>query len=174
MTKFYMVRHGEPEWETNEKYKFKGHGRDLVGLTNRGIEQVKSTVQLFKEKSPQLIIASPYTRTMQTAAILSKGLQIDIQVEIDLREWQPDLTYEYSTYEQFMRLQKEYEKFKGIYPIGQEKKWECKKDLKDRIDNVLNKYLNYNEIVVVCHEKVIKTQGEYNNLEFCQVIEIVK
>ncbi len=41
MTTFYLVRHGEPDWEINEKYKLKGHDRDLVPLTQLGIQHYR-------------------------------------------------------------------------------------------------------------------------------------
>ena len=34
MTLFYLIRHGEPDWELNEQYKLKGHGRDLFPFTS--------------------------------------------------------------------------------------------------------------------------------------------
>lgn len=174
MTTFYMVRHGEPDWLANEKYGFKGHGRDLVPLTNKGIEQAKQTAASLKNKKVDLIVASPYTRTMQTAAILSKELGIDMTVEVDLREWQADLTYEYQTFDEFTQLCEEYEKYKGEYPEGDTKRWETKTTLKDRVDGVLKKYLNYKEVIIVAHEKVIKTQVNNGIVNHCDLIEIVK
>ncbi|MGL6174032.1 MAG: histidine phosphatase family protein [Cellulosilyticaceae bacterium] len=174
MTKFYMVRHGEPDWYANEKYKFKGHGRDLVPLTDKGIIQAKKAAEVLKLKGGELIIASPYTRTMQTGSIISRILDIEMKVEIDLREWQPDLTYEYETYYEFMVLCQEYEKYQGIYPKGKDKKWETKKMLKRRVDQVLEKYLDYSSIIVVCHEKVIGTQYDNKIAEFGEVIELIK
>lgn len=174
MTKFYMVRHGEPDWYANEKYKFKGHGRDLVPLTDKGVRQAKEAAEILKQKGGELIIASPYTRTMETAAIISRILDIEMKVEIDLREWQPDLTYEYETYNEFMVLSEEYENCKGIYPEGENKKWETKKVLKQRVDHVLDKYLGYKSIIVVCHEKVIGTQEDNKIAKFCEIIELMK
>ena len=36
---------------------------------------------------------------MQTAAIISKYRNIDVEVELDLHEWFPDLTYPFSGYD---------------------------------------------------------------------------
>lgn len=174
MTTFYMVRHGEPDWLANEKYKFKGHGRDLVPLTNKGRNQAKDTAIVLKNKKAEVIIVSPYTRSMQTAAILSKELGLEMIVEVDLREWQPDLTYEYQTYEEFIQLCEEYEKYKGEYPIGDKKKWETKTILKSRVDEVLKRYLNYKEVIVVAHEMVIKTQVDNGIVNHCELIEYIK
>lgn len=45
MTLFYLIRHGEPQWDINEQYQLKGHGRDLVPLTDRGANQVYLTAK---------------------------------------------------------------------------------------------------------------------------------
>lgn len=174
MTTFYLVRHGEPDWDMNEIYKFKGHGRDLVALTNKGKEQAKVAANLLQTKKAQIIITSPYTRTMQTAAILSRELGIDMEVEVDLREWQPDLTFEYKSYDEFMILCDEYDKNQGIALEDEKQKWETQKALQDRVDFVLNKYLEYDRVIVVAHEKVIKTQATNILIEHCEVIEIKK
>lgn len=174
MTKFYLIRHGEPDWYINECYKFKGHGRDLVPLTDKGVNQAKEAAILLKDKHAQLIITSPYTRTMQTAAILARELDLELRVEVDLREWQPDLTYEYETYEEFTELCEEFEKYKGEYPVNEQKKWETQKALEQRVNNVFNRYKTYDEVIVVCHEKVIKTQIEDELVDHCKMIEIIR
>lgn len=174
MTIFYMVRHGEPDWEAHEDYKFKGHGRDLIGLTPKGIEQAKKIARNLKDIHADIIIASPYTRTMHTAAIISRELNLDIQVEVDLREWQPDLTYEYASYEEFNQLNEDYEKHQGIIPPNELKRWEPKKVLEDRVNKALNKYLDYDKVIVVAHEKVMMTQINDKNIAFCDVIKVEK
>lgn len=174
MTTFYMVRHGEPDWFANEAYEFRGHGRDLVPLTHKGIVQAKHTATLLKDKKAELIIVSPYTRTMQTAAIISRKLDLDMVVEVDLREWQPDLTYEYRTFDEFLVLCKEFDEYNGEYPIGESKRWETQGALQDRVDNVLKKYLKYENVIVVAHEKVMRTQANNALIEHCELIEVNK
>jgi len=60
MTQFYLIRHGEPQWNINEQYKLKGHGRDLVPLTSTGIKQVYSTAKDERLKEAEIIVSSPY------------------------------------------------------------------------------------------------------------------
>ncbi|WP_379138350.1 histidine phosphatase family protein [Paenibacillus sp. sgz500958] len=62
MTTFYFIRHGEPDWKLNEQYKLRGHGRDLVPLTLKGIEQVYEAAQDERLRKAQIIVSSPYTR----------------------------------------------------------------------------------------------------------------
>ena len=74
MTTFYLVRHGEPTYKPVDVRKFIGHGRDLAPLTKNGIEGVKKTANDSRLKNCEIIVSSPYTRALQTAAILSKEL----------------------------------------------------------------------------------------------------
>ncbi len=172
MTKFYLVRHGEPYWTLNEQHKLKGHGRDLPPLTEKGIEQAKMVARDERLKKAEIIITSPYTRAMHTAAIISKELGVDINVEFDLREWQPDLTFQFDTLKALKELNDDYVKCSGIYPEGETRLWESKELLKKRIDTVLNKYLNYSDVIVVAHREIFRTQKNIEEIPHCSIIEI--
>lgn len=174
MTKFYLIRHGEPNWALNEEYKLKGHGRDLPSLTEKGVQQAKDVSKDKRLCGAELIITSPYTRAMQTAAIISKELRIDLQVEFDLREWQPDMTFNLDNMEELKELVDDYEACKGIHPDGETKRWEQREELKNRIDSVLERYLNYSRVIVVAHEQIFKTQMNMSEIANCSIIEIEK
>jgi broad specificity phosphatase PhoE len=59
MTTFYLIRHGEPDWDINEQYKLKGHGSDLVPQTQLGVQQVYLASKDERLKDAQLILSSP-------------------------------------------------------------------------------------------------------------------
>ncbi|AIQ28080.1 fructose-2,6-bisphosphatase [Paenibacillus sp. FSL P4-0081] len=157
MTQFYLIRHGEPEWNINEQYKLKGHGRDLVPLTEAGVNQVYWTAKDERLKEAEVIVSSPYTRALQTAAILSKELGLDIKVELDLREWQPDLTFEYDSLERLAELGNDYDTNHGVYPPGVTKLWESKELLKNRIEKVIDRYLGYKKVIITGHGMAFRT-----------------
>lgn len=69
MTKLILIRHGEPDFRYVTERKFKGHGRDLAQLKQRGIEQAKAAAKGERLNGAQLIVSYPYTRALQTAAI---------------------------------------------------------------------------------------------------------
>lgn len=69
MTQFYLIRHGEPQWDIYEYYK-------------------------------------------------SKELGLEIMIEFDLREWQPDLTFEYDSLKRLKELGEDYDVNHGVYPPG--------------------------------------------------------
>lgn len=95
MSKFYLIRHGQPDYTYGDTHGFIGQGHDLAPLETNKTEEVRKTAKDKRLKKAQIIISSPYTRALQTASIISKETGIDIIVEPDIREWQPDLTYQY-------------------------------------------------------------------------------
>ena len=172
MTEFILIRHGEPDYTRTNVLKFKGHGNDLAPLTVKGAESIKqiSTDEIFKKA--EIILVSPYTRTMQTAAILNRKLNLDMIVDIDLREWTPDNTYQFSDYDTVLALIKEFEDNNGIHPKGTNPIWESMESLRERASNALDSYKGkYKCVLVVCHCQVIRALtgkemkfGEYTTL----------
>ncbi len=172
MTLFFLIRHGETDWSLNEKHKLKGEYRDLPSLTATGIQQAKELSNDSRLKKAELILSSPYTRALQTAAILSKNLNLDITVELNLREWQPDLNLEINNLTQLKTAVDDYEKENGVYPANITKTWESRKSLKNRVESVLKQYTHYHYVIVVTHEQVIKSWIHAYQIPFCSVHEL--
>ena len=84
---FYLVRHGKPDYSAEGTKMFKGFGVHFSPLSEEGIQEIKETARDERLQHADVIVSSPYTRAMQTAAILSKELGIDLVVEMDLYEW---------------------------------------------------------------------------------------
>lgn len=80
MTKFYLIRHGYPDYSYAEEHNFIGHGFDLSPLSEQHIADVIETSKDTRLKQAQIIISSPYTRALQTAAIISKEIGKNIIV----------------------------------------------------------------------------------------------
>ena len=70
--KIVFIRHGEPDKAEVDKRGFIGQGRDLAPLTELGIRQAEEVSANPLLNGGQVIVASPYTRALQTAAIISK------------------------------------------------------------------------------------------------------
>lgn len=172
MTTFYLVRHGEPKWDLCDEYGLIGHGRDLAPLNHVGIKQAQEVSMDKRLENAQIIISSPYTRALQTAAIISKKTNIDIIVEFDLREWQPDLTFRYDSTEKMIEYRDDFEENNGIPPTDREVLWESKSSLEKRVRNVINRYLDYNKVIVVAHGMVFRTLNDGNDLPHCGLVEL--
>lgn len=157
MAQFYLVRHGEPDYSQCDKRGYIGHGRDLAPLSNEGISQALTTAMDSRLKSADIIVSSPYTRALQTAAIISQKTNIDITVEMDLHEWMPDLNFKYRSFEECLELIKDFNCHKGIYPGEETKRWEDLNSLRNRVKKVADKYAHCNKVIMVCHTMVIRT-----------------
>ena len=79
----YFVRHGETKG--NVLHVTQG---EKGGLTERGREQALETARRFpKDKGrPQVIIASPYERTRETAEIIGRELRVKVKYSDLLKE----------------------------------------------------------------------------------------
>ena len=155
--KIYMIRHGVPDYSYVDEHNFIGHGNDLATLDVNHIKDIIKTSKDKRLKNAEVIISSPYTRALQTAAIISKELDLDIIVEPDLREWEPDLTFQYKgiNAQDFF---KDYYSCGGIKPKNRKVNWESKEELKNRIEKMINKYKdNYKCVIFVFHQTAIQS-----------------
>jgi broad specificity phosphatase PhoE len=85
---FYLVRHGQSE--SNALGLLSSYpevpGRTVRHLTEQGISEVKETAEKLRQENIDVIIASPLTRTVETAAIISEATGIPVLQDIRLRE----------------------------------------------------------------------------------------
>ena len=112
--KIVFIRHGEPDYTPCWERGFIGHGKDLACLTPEGIKQAEEVSKNSILDGSELIIASPYTRALQTAAIISKNTQLNISVEINLHEFLPDKTFQYKGKEESDLLHRDFCDCRGI------------------------------------------------------------
>ena len=123
-------------------------------------------------KDCELIISSPYTRTMQTSAILSRHLNLDIKVEIDIRELELDLSYQVKSFDELRQIAIEEQKCNDEQlPYNSTYKWESRGDVKKRVLNVLNDYKEYRKVIVVTHGMVIHCLTGKIGIPNCSITE---
>lgn len=135
MALFYLIRHGKPDYTSVDKRGFPAFGRDLAPLSEEAKQQISMMAKDERLQDASFIVSSPYTRALQTAAIISKEMRIEIQVEVDLHEWLPDLTFRYCTTEESVKLAEEFTKYRGIYPEGEQRQWETLECMRERMRN---------------------------------------
>ncbi|MCL2603614.1 MAG: histidine phosphatase family protein [Defluviitaleaceae bacterium] len=162
-----FIRHGKPDYTPCWERGFIGHGKDLACLTPEGIKQAEEVSRNPILDGSELIISSPYTRALQTAAIISKNTQLDIVVEIDLHEFLPDKTFQYKGKEESDMLHTDFINCLGIYPTGEARIWETIEEIKNRVIPVMKKYLDYNKIIVVAHGGVIRRFTGVSEVNLC-------
>lgn len=152
MTTFYFVRHGQMDTSMAGNKFYKGFGYNMMTLSEKGINQIKETAKDARLAKAQLIIASPFGRTLHSAAILSKELNLDMRIETDLHEWLADsITYEFLPEEEASSAYRRLNENAGHHPDGENCKWESAEQMKKRVMDVLKKYTEYDTVIVVCH-----------------------
>jgi broad specificity phosphatase PhoE len=172
VTTFYLIRHGKADWDDCYARGLSGFRTDFTKLTTLGKDQLENTAKIERLTKASLILSSPYTRALQSAAILSRNLQTKIEIEYDLHEWLPDTTGVYSSQLEIFGLADDFERHHGIYPIGETRRWETLEHLKARVSGVLQRYLQFDFVIVVCHEMAIWSVTGTRDVANGQVIEL--
>jgi len=103
MTKFILVRHGEPTYEEVISLGFKGHGLAFAPLTENGINEVLKTADSDVFSDSDILISSPYTRALQTASIIGNKHNLMVNVEVLLHEWIVDANNKYNSNDEFIK-----------------------------------------------------------------------
>lgn len=172
MAFFYLIRHGEPDYGNMLEKGFYGFGRSFAPLSETGFKQVEKTAKDKRLKTAELIVSSPYTRALQTAAIISRETGLKINVEIDLHEWQVDKTNQITTSEEVIALTKEFNDNKGTYPKNQQLRWETLDEMRNRIQRVADKYANYNKVILVGHDMAFRTLTYIKKIRLAEIVEL--
>jgi len=84
---YFVMRHGQTEHNLKGLWNF---GDDTDPLTETGEQQVITAAQLLKDKKIDIIIASPFKRTLETAALVAGQIGLteeNIVTDGRLGEW---------------------------------------------------------------------------------------
>jgi broad specificity phosphatase PhoE len=90
MSKLYILRHGETEW--NREQRAQGCSNDIP-LSDVGIKQAEAAAKKLKDEKIDLIFTSPLKRAFQTAQIIAKYHNIEVErlkefMEINFGCWE--------------------------------------------------------------------------------------
>lgn len=160
-----LIRHGEPRYDEVD-----GNSRgDFGRLTARGVEQATKRAGDERLKGATMIVSSPYTRALHTAAIISRITGIPLEIEHDLHEWTSDKLYMFNydgeaAYQEFLRL-------KGKRSKTAKFRYETYVEVQKRVKKAVAKYRDsHQKIIVVCHGIVMSSQTFIEDLiEHCGV-----
>lgn len=171
MALFYLIRHGEPDYSQLDRAGFWGFGRAFAPLSELGVQQAELTAADERLKTAEIIVSSPYTRALQTAAIISRKTGLPVVVEIDLHEWIPDKTNRNRTSEDADALNAEFIKCKGRSPQGMEMKWETVDEMRERMQRVADKYAVYQKVILVGHGMAFRALHHIQKMYPAEIIE---
>lgn len=174
MATFYFIRHGQMDTSMAGEKFYKGFSYNMMTLSEKGINQIYETAKDKRLLDAELIIVSPYGRTMHSAAILSKELNVEMRVETDLHEWLADaISYEFLPDDAAEKAYRCLTENKGQHPEGEECSWESADQMKKRVRKVLDKYRNYNKVIVVCHGTLMQYVLGINHPENGQIEQFI-
>ncbi|MCG0555070.1 histidine phosphatase family protein [Lactiplantibacillus plantarum] len=169
--KVYLIRHSEPTYQQVTTAGLTGFGRELGGLTDRGIMLAQQCAQQPLFAQVQLILSSPYTRALQTALEIVRFNDIPLKVELGLHEWLPDNTGSRTdTDEQATTAYKLYRQHAGKRTTASPLPYESAAEMKARVLATLNKYAaSYDCIACVTHGEVMQQFGDQKDVDYCGV-----
>jgi len=90
MTRIILVRHGQTEWNREERFR----GRAQVPLNETGLIQAEATGRrIAAEWRPKAIYSSPLSRAIKTAEVIARHFDLPVQVhpgltDIDYGQWE--------------------------------------------------------------------------------------
>ena len=116
-------------------------------------------------------MSSPYTRALQTAAVISRKTGLEIKIETDLHEWLPDLSFQYNTKVYSINAAKECTQYKGACPAGAQDAWEDLSAVANRAYRALSPYGAYRKIIVVSHGVVMRQFVFQRQIPYCGILE---
>ena len=164
-----LLRHAQPDYSAVEG---KGPGfNHLAPLSAAGIEQAQAVSQHELLANAELVISSPYTRTLQTAAIIAGSLALPLVVDVGFHERLPDTKNELKTREELEQSFEEYDLCKGIHTADGLHHWESTAQQISRVKHSLGKYTAHKKVIIVTHGELIR-RFRPGRLPFCGLVQV--
>ena len=161
MTAIYLLRHGEADYEPVHERQWPGSMADLAPLSPAGFGQATAAADLLAHVGASALVSSPFTRTMQTASIVSCRLSLRLDVEFDLHEWIPDETFRWHTLTEVRVFLADFDRCGGEWPAGERRRWEPMSSVRARACAALRiatqRVPDDGALIAVCHEMVIRS-----------------
>lgn len=167
-----LIRHGQQDYTQPEGKGFRGPARELAPLTPLGVQQAEQVALDPRLQGSQLIVSSPYTRALQTAAIISRVTGIKIEVSFDLHEWLIDTLYENRNIHDTIAAIRDIDLHKGRRNPEAKLHWEGYDQVAQRAYQALYPYLHYDKIIVTAHAYLIKQFHNPGHIDYCQIVEV--
>jgi broad specificity phosphatase PhoE len=155
MLNLYFVRHGQTEWNTENRFQ----GRKDSNLTDKGIDQAKRLSKRLKDIEWTAIYSSPSKRTMETVKIVKGNCHLSVHQDERLMEMHLGV-WEGMTQDEIKELNgMQHDYFWNNPSLYQNDTGESFDNVKDRIEafihEILQKYESGN-ILILTHGVVIK------------------
>ena len=165
--KIIFVRHGEPDYRELEENSYTGFGIDLAPLSEKGRQQAQELSKNPLLPSAEIIVSSAVTRALETASYVVCATGLPLRVEPLLHEWQ---VYEGGT-DNFEKARTMFLENKGELLPNSPIQYETVEEMKARFLECMGKYRDYQTVLVVTHNMLMRQFVPNEKIDFCQVIE---
>ncbi len=162
-----LVRHGAVDYGALSAYQpvYEGGRYDFAPLSEEGIRQIDHLVPVLSRWEPGLVVSSPYTRALQTAAILAGRLACRLTVDLALHDWLPVLDgHQPVSAEVVATKVAEYNRWKLTGTMPPDRTWETDDEMKNRLLGAVNRHSGHGSMLIVTHEAVIKSATLVNDV----------
>ncbi|ELB2135102.1 histidine phosphatase family protein [Vibrio parahaemolyticus] len=156
-----FVRHGVPDFSLADERCMTQLEKDYAPLDRAYLSELHQKLTNAVFDDAQAIICSPYTRSLQTAEILNRRHGFELFVEHDLREWRADTSGGYISLAERDRRWHEYRELLKLRLPMSDERYEHVTALKARTMAVLERYRQYDKVIVVSHFNVFEALQGY-------------
>lgn len=170
--KLFLVRHGETDWELVSSRGVKGMAASLAPLTELGRLQIGTIASDYRLEEAEAILCSSYARALESAALLSRKLNKPLFVEYDLHEWLPQKDPLADISEGLLeRASEGLSQEMDEQVTLDEAPWESLAEVRSRVVRVLERYQQFQSLIVVSHAMVISSLlGEKRAVEHAEIV----
>ena len=165
--KIIFVRHGKPDYRELEKRSYTGFGIELAPLSDKGRQQAQKLSNNSLLPSAEIIISSAVTRALETASYVVCSTRLPLRVEPLLHEWQ---VYE-TGIDRFEEARDLFLENKGELLPNSPIQYETAEEMKSRFLECMAKYRDYQTVIVITHNMLMRQFVPNEKIDFCQVIE---
>ena len=138
MTKLYLIRHGQSEWNILSKVQ----GLKDANLTNIGREQARKLGKRLIDENIDIIFSSDLSRALETAEIISSMINKPVVESKEIQE------INFGPWEG-LTLAEIQKKYKEEYLIWMKKPDKFKLEGAETLDNLKNRVMKYVEKVLI-------------------------
>jgi len=147
---YFLLRHGQTIYQTKKKKEIYPSPEDTpVGLTKEGIKKIQKLAKKLKKEKIDLIYSSDFYRTKQTAQIVAEELNLKINFDSRLREFNFGSYHGKPKKEFYREFPTSVERFEKKLPGG-ESWFHCQKRITGFLKEVEKKNQN-KRILIVSH-----------------------
>ena len=161
--KIIFIRHGEPDYRELEERSYTGFGIDLASLSEKGRQQAQELSKNPFLSSAEIIVSS----AVKTASYVVCATGLPLRVDPLLHEWQ---VYESGT-DNFEKARTMFLENKGELLPNSPIRYETAGEMRSRFLECMAKYRDYQIVIVVTHNMLMRQFVPNEKIDFCQVIE---